>query len=258
MKKLWLTYAWADNESEDVDFVAQEIRKRGIDVKLDRNHLIAGQRLWPQIDAAITDPAKSDAWAIYVTEKSLKSEPCQEELAYALDRALRSREEGFPIIGIFPHAIDRKLVPSSIATRLYVDLRQSDWADRVADGVTHLSQGRPEPSIAPFHIATTVSGNGEIIVEVRPRAGRWYPFYCFVLEQERQLLKNAFFGPSGGVPLASMTAVSEVPANNGYAGLKLGHAIDAQNSAYLQFAAAPSTILFGELPNLLQVFPGRG
>jgi len=30
MTKLWRTYAWKDNEDEQVDFVAQELRKVGL------------------------------------------------------------------------------------------------------------------------------------------------------------------------------------------------------------------------------------
>jgi hypothetical protein len=73
MTKLWLTYAWKDNEAEQVDFVAQELRNVGLDVRVDRVALIAGDRLWPQIAAHIEKPENSDAWAIYVTENSRKS-----------------------------------------------------------------------------------------------------------------------------------------------------------------------------------------
>ena len=100
--KLWLTYAWKDNEDAQVDHVYHELIDAGLDVRLDRTQLTVGQRLWPQIDAGITDPEKCDGWAIYATKKSLESEPCLEEIAYALDRALRKRETDFPIIGIFP------------------------------------------------------------------------------------------------------------------------------------------------------------
>jgi hypothetical protein len=41
MTKLWLTYAWKDNEVEQVDFVAQELRKAGLDVRVDRVALVA-------------------------------------------------------------------------------------------------------------------------------------------------------------------------------------------------------------------------
>jgi hypothetical protein len=60
MTKLWLTYAWKDNEVEQVDFVAQELRKAGLDVRVDRVALVAGRRLWPQIAEHIEKPEKSD------------------------------------------------------------------------------------------------------------------------------------------------------------------------------------------------------
>ena len=76
--KLWLTYAWVDNEAEQVDYIAQEIGRCGIEVHIDRTRLVAGQRLWPQLDKAISKPENSDAWAIYATENSLRSEACLE------------------------------------------------------------------------------------------------------------------------------------------------------------------------------------
>ena len=134
MAKLWLTYCWKDNETEQVDYVVQALGEQGHEVRFDRAHLTPGQRLWQQIDAAITDPSRCDAWAIYATKASLSSEACLEELAIALDRALRARGHAFPIIGIFSEALDRSIIPSPIATRLYVDLRDPEWARKVAAG----------------------------------------------------------------------------------------------------------------------------
>jgi hypothetical protein len=58
MPTLWVTYAWDDDRSGDVDFVCQQIESTGIEVKIDRTTLGAGRRLWPQIESFITDPAQ--------------------------------------------------------------------------------------------------------------------------------------------------------------------------------------------------------
>jgi hypothetical protein len=86
-KKLWLTYAWKDNEDRDIDFIVQVLDGLTLDVRFDRRSLVPGQRLWTQIGGAITDPAECDAWGIVLTANSLTSQPCIEELCYALDRA---------------------------------------------------------------------------------------------------------------------------------------------------------------------------
>lgn len=67
MAKIWITYAWKDNEDGDIDFIAQELKRAGLEVKLDRWQLGAGQRLWPQIEHFITAPSESDAWLFYAT-----------------------------------------------------------------------------------------------------------------------------------------------------------------------------------------------
>src|SRR6516225_2803687 len=80
-KKLWLTYAWVDNEGADVDFIVQELTNAGIDVQIDREQFVAGRRLWDQIGQHIQDPNQADAWALVVSKQSLESEPCRDELA---------------------------------------------------------------------------------------------------------------------------------------------------------------------------------
>jgi len=88
MATVWLTYAWGDNRQQDVEFVAQELKDAGIEVKLDRWNIQAGKRLWEQIENFIQERKSCDAWVIYATQNSLGSEPCKEEYAYALDRAI--------------------------------------------------------------------------------------------------------------------------------------------------------------------------
>ena len=245
--KLWLTYAWLDNESEQVDYVSQEIRRHGISVHIDRTQLIAGQRLWPQLDKAISDPANSDAWAIYVTENSLRSEACLEELAYAIDRALRTRGTSFPLIGIFPTPIDRTLIPSAIATRLYVDLRDPDWASRVAAGVRQVEPSTSAKEIAPFHFQR-LSDNAGPVYEVRPRAGRWYPFIALVKKEEFHLLRSIVHGPSGSLPFTSMISpFGPITADEGrYEGSGIHNVVDSLNSAFVCFTGPPSWLAFGQ------------
>jgi hypothetical protein len=162
-KKLWFTYAWKDNQDEDVDHIINVLRGNGLDVNFDRRQIIPGQRLWSQINAAISDPTRCDAWAIFATKASLSSEPCLEELAYALDRALRVRGSQFSLIGIFPEPLDRALIPSAIATRLYVNLCDPEWARLVRDGVNQSRTG-PDLSNIPSFVA---------VLHQRPSKKNW-------------------------------------------------------------------------------------
>ena len=86
MAAIWITYAWKDNENEDVDFIAQELQLAGLTVQLDRWNIGAGKRLWEQIETFIVKPDQSDAWVLIATQNSLQSEPCKEEFSYALGR----------------------------------------------------------------------------------------------------------------------------------------------------------------------------
>jgi hypothetical protein len=88
MATAWITYAWQDNQANDVTFIALELERMDIKIKLDRWNIQAGHRLWEKIDRFITDPKESDAWILFATANSLGSEACKEEFSYALLRGL--------------------------------------------------------------------------------------------------------------------------------------------------------------------------
>jgi hypothetical protein len=81
----------------------------------------------------ITSVDESDAWLIYATPNSLGSEPCKEEIAYALDRALSQRGQGFPVIGLFAGPSNFGLFPAALRTRLCVNMEDPDWKDRIRE-----------------------------------------------------------------------------------------------------------------------------
>lgn len=134
-RRLWLTYAWRDNELGDVDYLLQELKGKGLDVRYDRATLRAGLPLWDQLDQQI-DWNNIDAWAIYVTRNSLESGPCREELGNALTSAIGRGRMTLPLIGIFPEPVDPEMVPKAISSRLYVVLTTPTAIQDIVDGVT--------------------------------------------------------------------------------------------------------------------------
>lgn len=243
MPKLWLTYAWKDNEANDVDYVIAELKAAGIEVAFDRAHLLAGRRLWDQISTGIEDPSL-DGWAIYATKASLESEPCQEELAYALDRVLRTRGSQFNLIGIFPEPMDRSVVPSALATRLYVNLAAADWRQQIVDG---LMGSKSPPSLSPgspygfqWHL------DGTPALEVWPRTGQWVPTFMLVPKKEEGLVKMIMAGPRGHVTGTGMSMYAPAQTNDGsYVGLRLDQPVTAQTTAHLLLNGIPSAVMFG-------------
>lgn len=251
MKKLWLTYAWKDNEETEVDNLIVDLKRKGLDVYFDRRQLIPGQRIWAQLEKAISDPDQSDGWAIFATRNSLESEPCQEELAYALDRALRTRGSTFPLIGIFPEPLERQLIPSAIATRLYVDLRDPAWADQIAQGLAGTRIGPDLTDTVPF----VAKCHGALKLELRPKAGRWFPFYVAVPTNQFSALGTIIMGPKGHMQDSGLSSYSEI---NSADGKMKGYAInsgaaDTMNSAYLSLKSIPDVIEFGGKENMFRL-----
>lgn len=187
MATIWITYAWTDNQHNDVDFVAQELSRAGVSVKLDRWNLGAGQRLWEQIESFICEPGQSDAWLLVATNNSLSSEPCKEEFAYALDRALNSRGDAFPVIALFLTHTDPTLIPAGIRTRLHVSITDSDWKERIIAAAEGRAHAASRPDIDPFHLCIhRLQGRlRSIAIEVRPRAGVWAPFIAGIPLNEK-------------------------------------------------------------------------
>jgi len=204
MSTAWLSYAWDDNKSKDVDFTAQELKAAGLNIRLDRWNIQAGRRLWDQIEGFIQDPSKSDAWVLYATQNSLGSEPCREEFAYALDRALSSRGNTFPVIGLFSGPVDKDLIPAAIRTRLYVSLTDPDWKERIVAAAEGRDASVSQLVVQPYEVCTyppSAASGGKLAIEVRPRAGTWSPFFAAIPHSEKDAVSHSITrGPRGSVP----------------------------------------------------------
>ena len=241
MATVWITYAWADNASRDIDYVAQELEAAGLSVKLDRWNIAAGGRLWEQIASFITNPTESDAWLLVATQNSLLSEQCKEEFAYALDRALGNRGVQFPVIALFLGHVDEDLIPPGIRTRLFVSAEDPDWKERIVAA----AEGRPpqvsRSSVAPYDLRVHKNQPGEkpYAIEVRPRAGTWAPFIAVVPLGEKEAVDPfIMIGPTG-VPTNSgmlVNTCSSESADRRYWTMVAGNQATPTQSYYLNLA----------------------
>ena len=243
-KKLWLTYGWVDNEAADVDFIVQELTNAGFDVQIDREQLVIGRRLWDQIGQHIQDPNQADAWALVVSKQSLESEPCREELAIALHRALRSRGDTFPLIGIFLEPIDSVLVPVALLTRLYVNLHDANWAARVAAGVAGQTPTINRPQVPPYE-STIHSVPPHTVVELRPRSGRWYPCVFGLPKDEQDRYSSSCLAPTGVPPSLYLATNLAKGVHGPYWICRIVQEANPSTSLFIQFSREPSLLIAG-------------
>ncbi len=241
--------AWDDNKNQDIDYIAQELSFVGIDVKLDRWNISAGGRLWDQIQDFITSNEQCDGWLLVATENSLASEPCREEFAYALDRALSTRGDVFPVIALFPRRVDDQLIPPAIKVRLYLSLTDSDWKERVKAALEQRYPQVDRPRVAPYEV-TVHNGHpsGRVIVELRPRAGRWVPVVAAVPIGEKDQTKPWLFVEPSGMP----TGTGMAPGSSESPSPDVKWWVVASNqqatpteSLYVWFDRLPTQLLFG-------------
>ena len=202
MANVWLTYSWADNTDHNMDFIAQELTRGGLTVRLDRWDLEAGKRLWEQIADFISNPSRTDAWLIYATSNSLGSERCKEELYYAVDRALATRGERFPVVALFPSAAELDLLPPALKIRLNVSLEDPHWTERVLATAEGRQPSIDRPEIGPYSISFHRSSSRHF-VEIRPRSGVVSRFFAAIPVDEKGAVDPSIVpGPSGQIPSA--------------------------------------------------------
>ena len=254
LRRIWITYAWDDNLNKDVDFIAQELTSAGLTIKLDRWNLSAGKPLWEQIARFITESSESDAWLLIATQNSLGSKACKEEFAYALDRALSTRGEDFPIIALFPSHVDSSLIPPGIKTRLYLSIEDSDWKEQIKAAAEGRAPNIARPVIDPYavtvHRLEGYSGGRRFCIEVRPRAGTWSPTFIALPIGEKELADPTIVpGSSGRPPGASMVLghePRESPDGQWWI-LAIDNLVTPSQSCFLFCNTLPTKIAFGIL-----------
>lgn len=204
MPTVLLTYAWNDNERGDVDFIAQDLRDVGFHVRLFRWMPKPGNGLWEEVGDDLAIPGVVDGWLFHLTPNSLGSTLCREDFSRALDQLRRTRGADFPVVALAPSPAFLELAAADSRVEFTVCASERDWKDRVRTFV----EGRPTPTtrkrVSPFdlHVARVERGDRfAFVIEIRPRAGSWTPFFAAVPLSERDGVRARLgFGPSGRAP----------------------------------------------------------
>ncbi len=251
MLTIWITYAWDDNTQCDVDFVAQELVRVGVQVELDRWNIRSGRRLWEQIQRFIQEETESDAWIIYATPSSLGSETSKEEFSYALDWVFNKRGSDFPVIAVFPGPVDNSLIPAGNRVRLCVSLADLEWKERVKAAAKRRGPSLARPQLEPFTIQIhrdNAAVGHQLAIEVRPREGTWSPFFAAIpLSEKDSVQPHIMFGPRGHVPQEGVLLdIGEAPSSNGawWVMFAENEATPTQ-SYYIHCSKLPSRLAFG-------------
>lgn len=262
--RLFISYAHADNEQQDFDWVVQEIEKAGADVEYDDRVVIIGQRLWPQIEARILSP-DTNGWGILLTPQSLQSQACIEELEYARLRALTQRDWQFPLIGMV-HGIAAADVPPAIRARLYVSLKDPNWAERVVAGLNQKVLRRESEELGQFRwrIHRHYLGDPELFaVEAHPRFSTLHHFAIITPMPKPHVM--GLGAPDGGIVAGAAFDVLTWEGIEFHGELcyvdSMRGPLDPSNSAYAVFhgripswVAVGATRGQGALPEKVEIF----
>jgi hypothetical protein len=203
LTNLWVTYAWQDNDEGDFDYLVQRLEDHGVEARYDKIQIVPGFRLWEQIAERILSP-DTDGWASLVTPISMASEPCREELSYALSRAL-DENENFPLIGLL-HGVSAREAPPALYARLCVNLSDRNWPTQVRAGLEQRAPLETPRRQWPFtvHLHHPFQGNLEFAaIEVSQRLESLYHWRLGVPVETEIVFYGD--GPRGTGPSGQMT-----------------------------------------------------
>lgn len=248
---IWLTYAWSDNDEGDFDYLVQELDRAGIPAIYDKISLIPGRKLWTQIADKISNESLS-GWAYLVTPISLVSSACQEELAYALQRALDTKGDEFPLIGLL-HNVSFRDIPIALRVRLCINLANPDWIEEVRAGIQGNHPKRNvidhDPYIIKIH-KNYQNQDGIYAIEVRPRFGT-ITFWrlAFPIDGPQQIYWGSGPANGGGIGAVRLANIEGEYADIGGEPMKFIGAenpLSASTSAYAIFKdRLPKRFFFG-------------
>jgi hypothetical protein len=202
--KLWTTYAWKDNEEGNFDYLMQELNNFGIPTEYDKIAIVPGQRLWTQIADKINSP-ETTGWAYLITPNSLASEPCLEELYYALNRALETKSKNFPIIGLVTNGVSFNDVPTALKIRLCVSLTSPNWKEQIKAGLLMQPTKKIDTQQMNFIYNVSQDFNGTGItttIEIRPRFNELH-FWRIAVPATSNIL-NFGVGPANSKQISGM------------------------------------------------------
>jgi TIR domain len=248
--KLWITYAWVDNGKGDFSYLVRELRDVGVEAAYDRIALIPGRHLWRQIAEQITSNDLA-GWAYLLTPSSIRSQACQEELAYALDQALGVRGDDFPLLGLM-HGVAIADVPLPLRVRLCVDLAHGSWQEEVVAALQNRAPNRNTTPTSAYlwrihrpypHLS------GRTAIEVRPRFGQVHYWRAAVPFGTTLLAWGS--GPSEGGALSPIKTMAIEGGDGEVDGRRVswfgaGDRLSPGTSAYLVFRDnVPDLVGFG-------------
>jgi len=174
-------------------------------------------------------------------------------LSYALQRALETKGDEFPLIGLL-HNVSIRDIPAALRVRLCVNLANPDWIEEVRAGVSGIPPRQNVEPKNPFtwNIHENYCGReGYSAIEVRPRFGViHYWRLAFPSSGPQPVQWGAGPANGGGIGGAMFNTLEGESPDLGGIPMKFvgaGNPISASTSAYAVFKGKlPDKVFFGE------------
>jgi len=146
--------------------------------------------------------------------------------------------------------VENDLIPAGIRTRLHVSITDPDWKERIKSAAEGRMPSIDSQRIEPFthQVHTNPFDVSKFVIEVRPRAGTWIPFFARIPISEKDLVNpDLSIGARGRIPEYSYLTLYEEGINldGNWWLMTSGDEATPTKSYFIYVDALPSIIIFG-------------
>lgn len=269
--KLWISYAWVNNEEKDFAYLASHLATRNIETAYDSIRLAPDDHLSKRIIQRLQSIG-FDGWICILTPQCITRREYTNELTSAIDQTKLHMGARFPIAGLM-YGIAGHHLPPILRLLPCVSLGDPDWNERIrclfsTFRATPCQSSAQNETRFIWKVHPVRSGDGDLtLIEVRTR-GEFIPEWRFAVPKTCRLIRWGQ-GNSGG------REISRVRFEEAYGSGRYGksevlwfgaaNTISNSESAYVLFSGKlPDFICFGPaqnksgIPGRMEIFwPGR-
>jgi hypothetical protein len=129
--RLWISYPWIGREERDFAYLVSQLKDSHIEATYDSFQLLPDMHLWERTIQRLRGIG-FDAWLYILTHQCFTRRTCTDELAAAIDRALRHMGSRFPMVGLM-YGIGTQQVPPMLRVRPCISLADPNWKQQISD-----------------------------------------------------------------------------------------------------------------------------
>jgi hypothetical protein len=129
--RLWISYPWVSREDRDFTYLVTQLKTADIEATYDSLQLLPDMNLRERAVQRLLSVG-FDGWLYILTHQCFTRKKCADELAAAVEQALRRVGPDFPMAGLL-YGIASQHVPTALRVKPCVSLADPDWMKQLSE-----------------------------------------------------------------------------------------------------------------------------